>query len=378
MRVHLQINSTPPRKVYLRDGYVYQVGRTDASDIVIPDDGHLSSVHFSLELRSGICLLRDVRSANGTSVNGKLTTERKLQNGDTILAGRTTFMLHVEGGAAPPGLTETRVLPAAPAETVIHEAPPRRPAEKAPAPAARPEPPSPIKPAAPRATKRSATFPDFELGWQDPDPSVRREAMLAAVWGRQNWVMDRLRAIVRVSPGENVDALWLLGVLGDPGDLPLVQSIVSNRRLGSERCDLLGAYGHPEVIPELLNLLADPDPLIASAAGSAYLKITGFNLRTGRRQLPAAENADAFEIEFAPEVEVVDPHEASERWRREASKFGSGVRWCRGHNVSDGAGAVLEELDLPSRGEAILRDHFRAVAPGSPRDLVKFVRPHRA
>src|SRR5205085_4468623 len=183
--------------------------------------------------------------------------------------------------------------------------------------------------------------------------------------------------VARVAGADNPDALWLLGVLGDPGDLSQVPSTGRDRSLGPQRFTMLGAYGHPETIDYLLGSLNDPDPEVASAAGRAFLKITGFKLSTERVQLPPAQGADDFEREFTEQVEVVDPQLAAERWQKESARFADGLRWCRGHNVTDGAGSVLGVLDLSSRAEAILRDHFREIAPADPRELLKFVRPHR-
>lgn len=83
-----------------------QVGRTEWADHSFPHDGYLSSLHFRLESDESDCYLRDLGSANGTFVNGREVKERvRLSDGDEILAGRTTFVVHVPGAErAQPGL----------------------------------------------------------------------------------------------------------------------------------------------------------------------------------------------------------------------------------------------------------------------------------
>lgn len=64
-------------------------------------DRHLSSAHFEVILGEKECLLRDLKSTNGTAVNGKSVTEAALRNGDSIVAGETMFRVTLSTGETP-------------------------------------------------------------------------------------------------------------------------------------------------------------------------------------------------------------------------------------------------------------------------------------
>ena len=99
MRVVLEITSqhAAGRKIVLAAGQILKVGRTEWTDFSIPDDGHMSGIHFSLETARGVCYLTDQGSSNGTTVNGQRVVEKvALQNGDVIEAGKTHFAVHIE------------------------------------------------------------------------------------------------------------------------------------------------------------------------------------------------------------------------------------------------------------------------------------------
>lgn len=81
------------RKFDLPDGVVVTFGRTDKSRFVIPDDTHLSGMHFSLECKGDKCKIRDVGSTNGTFLNGVKVTESEVALGGVISAGSCAFKL---------------------------------------------------------------------------------------------------------------------------------------------------------------------------------------------------------------------------------------------------------------------------------------------
>ena len=76
------------RDYRLPDSDVIVIGRTHLSDVVLPDEGRrVSRMHAAL-VRSSASqdryFIRDLGSAHGTSVNGAITHQRMLNNGDTI------------------------------------------------------------------------------------------------------------------------------------------------------------------------------------------------------------------------------------------------------------------------------------------------------
>lgn len=79
----------------LRAGQVLRVGRTEWADWAVPGDAWLSSVHFAVSTSEAGCLLEDLGSSNGTSLNEQPVAGKvPLSPGDTVRAGRTVFRIH--------------------------------------------------------------------------------------------------------------------------------------------------------------------------------------------------------------------------------------------------------------------------------------------
>jgi hypothetical protein len=99
----IQAGSLTGKMVEVKEGQTITVGRTDRSDVIIPQDNLLSSLHFAVELRGTTCRLVDRKSRNGTSVNGSRVSESVLHDGDEIRAGNTSFIVRVlQTKQAPP------------------------------------------------------------------------------------------------------------------------------------------------------------------------------------------------------------------------------------------------------------------------------------
>jgi hypothetical protein len=101
MRVVLEIIGGPEkgRSVRLTSREVRQFGRTDWADTSFPYDQKMSQVHFSLETVGKLCRIRDLDCCNGTLVNGEAIVAHVLADGDKIVAGETTFVARIDGGA---------------------------------------------------------------------------------------------------------------------------------------------------------------------------------------------------------------------------------------------------------------------------------------
>lgn len=67
------------------------VGRDSSANIVI-DDPTLSRRHFIIVREAAGYLIKDLKSQNGTWVDGQRAQVIKLRHHDCILAGRTLFM----------------------------------------------------------------------------------------------------------------------------------------------------------------------------------------------------------------------------------------------------------------------------------------------
>ncbi len=84
------------RRIEVRGGSIVRIGRTGKSDYPISEDGYLSGLHFSVECDGTQCRVRDLGSSNGTFVNGSRVTEQVVQEGDSVVAGGSTFVIHID------------------------------------------------------------------------------------------------------------------------------------------------------------------------------------------------------------------------------------------------------------------------------------------
>src|SRR5436305_1958452 len=98
MPVFLEVRSGSQagKKIRLEPASVLRVGRTSHADLVFADDAHMSGVHFSLGWEGTECRIADLNSRNGVLVNGAAVRFAVLRDGDTVVAGETSFLIHVE------------------------------------------------------------------------------------------------------------------------------------------------------------------------------------------------------------------------------------------------------------------------------------------
>jgi uncharacterized protein (TIGR02270 family) len=222
----------------------------------------------------------------------------------------------------------------------------------------------------------------FEAAFGDQDPRVRREALWSAGWTQQKWLLGHCRTVCANPMQQNCDALLLLGVLGQADDLQRIQSLGKPTELGAKRFQILGAYGHPRVVEELIAGINSPDVRAAVAAGAAFAKITGCDIESDQRvQLPPEDghDPDEFEKEFLDEAKLPDAQRARAHWLKVQGQFAKGTRWCRGFDLSQGTKPeILDQLDMESRWEACLRGKFEGTWRGNPIDLERFPQPKPA
>src|SRR5580704_5821963 len=84
------------RKIEVRAGSIIRFGRTAKSDYAIGEDSYLSGQHFAVECDGTQCRVRDLGSSNGTFLNGGRITEKVVQEGDSLVAGGSTFTIRVD------------------------------------------------------------------------------------------------------------------------------------------------------------------------------------------------------------------------------------------------------------------------------------------
>ena len=84
----------PPGKLLI-------VGRSEASDVSFPQDSLMSSRHLSIELKNNQCLICDLGSTNGTTVNGEIVESTAVTLGDVFRCGTTEFSVDLAGQNEP-------------------------------------------------------------------------------------------------------------------------------------------------------------------------------------------------------------------------------------------------------------------------------------
>ena len=106
----------------------FLVGRALDAHFRLPeDDRYFSRRHFIIEINPPLCKLVDLKSRNGTLVNGKQVEMIDLKDGDRIQGGQTTMLVKLE---AEPGVTldcdpQTNYNLPTPEGTAIQVGPPR-------------------------------------------------------------------------------------------------------------------------------------------------------------------------------------------------------------------------------------------------------------
>src|SRR4029079_2187227 len=99
MQLTLQTTPGPHagRKVLLRSGQVARIGRTEWADFSFPQDADLADVHFAVQCQLQGAKVRKLAADNPLALNSKEVMEAELQPGDTIQAGKTSFLVAFDG-----------------------------------------------------------------------------------------------------------------------------------------------------------------------------------------------------------------------------------------------------------------------------------------
>lgn len=104
MNVYLESTAGPEkgRSLQLSDNQVLQIGRSEKADVALALDQSISSLHFALSCDGESCRIQDLKSRNGTFVNGRPVTDAVLKSGDEIRVGNTTFMVSIVSSVVAP------------------------------------------------------------------------------------------------------------------------------------------------------------------------------------------------------------------------------------------------------------------------------------
>ena len=200
----------------------------------------------------------------------------------------------------------------------------------------------------------------YKQGLLHDSPKVRSAAWKAAVWTGQAWVLPSLRKVAQ--QGEPIALNWLVAI-GIPEDLPQISGLVVAMESKIDACVLLARYGHPKVLDLIGKWMVGDDIVLASAAGDAFERLTGVDIRGLRKTVPVAEDADVFQREFAPDVWLPDMNKAKVYWQQHKQILAGGTRWRRGVDLGGQCTLqTLTDIDLEARWDA----YARAALTGKP------------
>lgn len=382
MRLSLIVTSGPDRgtRLMLNAGDVRRVGRGKDADMEIADP-LVSRAHFSIECAATGGRIRDLGSDNGTLLNGRKVVDGVVGDGDEVVVGSTKLLVRIERepreeASRPPWSQPPQAEPPASKDGADRTAAPRpseadRRARDVGVPAPIRETSAPTAATPPSSTRRP-----YASALADSDPGVRSEALLAAAWAGEKWLLDHCAQAARRPSAENWDAILLLAILGTPSHLQAIVALAKVTALGPLRFRALGAFGHPGVMPALLQSIASPDPKTAAAAGAAFTRITGADISSDTVVAAPLTSGGPGEAESQTDVVVEErvrlpsPERAQQHWNQVKAAFAKGTRWCRGLDVSgEVSEATLAKLDLESRWEACLRGRFDGTWKASLVDL---------
>ncbi|MEZ6135603.1 MAG: FHA domain-containing protein [Pirellulaceae bacterium] len=287
------------RKLPLRASVRVTIGRGARADVVVPYDAELSEVHFEVSVEPDGAYLRDLGSTSGTQINHSTATFARLEDGDTIVAGRTQW-------------------------TVVFEELPI------------PDAPLGLGHSSREDQGREITLADFEKAFADVDPRIVTTALEAAMWSRQEWLLPHCRARCIHICQAHMPFYDCLAIIGEVEDLPRIHTIASDESLGPQRLRLVAKFGSPELLPLLLVYIQNEDEAVSTEAWQAFRRIVGYDFREDEGENPTSY--------------------LQRNWNR----LRKSIRISQGVDVSRFVDdAQCEKLDLQAKWELQVREHFR-------------------
>lgn len=118
MRVAIVVRSGPAagRRIQLKAGQLAKFGRSNWADFAFADDAAMADVHFEIRCDAQACQIAALAKESPTLVNQQAITNARLNTGDIISAGQTSFALDIQGvGSSPVASVESTTAVAAPA-----------------------------------------------------------------------------------------------------------------------------------------------------------------------------------------------------------------------------------------------------------------------
>lgn len=200
---------------------------------------------------------------------------------------------------------------------------------------------------------------DLLRALESSESELRRAALETAIRLRTGGLIETVRAAASRREAPVPEAIEILGVIGDERDVAALVDSLADEALASSALAALGATGLSAAIPPIIETMSRPELLEEAAA--ALLRITGAEGLGPDEPVPAPGEMSEEEREFWNEWPPVDPERAREWWRENAVRFGSGVRFQAGLELSAATlGPEFAQLPLRARRDEYLRSRFTA------------------
>jgi uncharacterized protein (TIGR02270 family) len=216
----------------------------------------------------------------------------------------------------------------------------------------------------------------YEAGLADDDAGVKGAALTAAAWNAYPKFAPYCRVFAVKPTPETLEPLKLLAAVSPPEEYQTIGAVAAEKAAGPERYAVVGAFGHPHYIEWLIAEMSNPDPASATAAGNAFMKMTGRDVESNKRVKVSPDGkppADDFEAEFQDEVFLPDPELARKHWQELAPSLARSPRICRGMDVSQPLSREqFAALDMESRWEYCLRARLYSGWQGTPLILERY------
>jgi serine/threonine-protein kinase len=114
MRLTLTVTEGPRvgQSFTFEEHSTFLVGRSPQAHFRMPeDDRYFSRIHFLIEINPPLCRLIDMKSHNGTYVNGQRVPQADVHNGDLIQAGHTALRVSLAETAPPTAASDEEPMP---------------------------------------------------------------------------------------------------------------------------------------------------------------------------------------------------------------------------------------------------------------------------
>lgn len=171
--------------------------------------------------------------------------------------------------------------------------------------------------------------PPFAEALRHPVTALRSAVLDVAVWRGEAWVPETIR---RLAVDGDACALGWCAALCPEDEQDAVLDLLSAQPV-PQRLALAARLGRPRALAAVLAWMADPDPVLAAAAGLAWERMTGLSVEGKRIALPPAAGADPIEQDFPVEVWLPDLPRAEAQWAENRARWCAGQRWCRGFDI---------------------------------------------